>query len=251
MYKISIIVCIVLLVIFVGVSMWESNKGGQPRGKIAGEKPLGEPVFKSRGQPVKIISKAEAKDAIGNEKIEFYDDEDNSIIIANPPTQDDYPTLDGEINVLRELEADVEIRVGEEEDEYGTLLEDSTGVFDLEVVGIAGAEWANYVPITQIIIEDDNGEEICVLDWSTGKLEFRGKMSSSARSFFKYFLKPHVDEYIAGLSYEDALELKWKFPLVGCTFVFRNMTWPLTQSLSIDKFIEWLYENDYEIVKKK
>lgn len=138
-------------------------------------------------------------------------------------------------------DSDVDIRIAEEGEEGTTLENSTTGVFDLEAI---------YVPITRVIIEDADGEDIGVLDWSTGKLEFSGKMSSSARSFFKYFLKPYVDGYIAGLSYEEAIELKQKFPVVDRTFVFRNMTWPLTQILSIEEFIEWLYENDYKIARK-
>ena len=169
MYKISIIVCIVLLVIFVGVSMWESNKGGQPRGKIAGEKPLGEPVFKSRGQPVKIISKAEAEDAIGNEKIEFYDDEDNSIIIANPPTQDDYPTLDGEINVLRELDGDVEIRIAKEDSDaitIGSILGvDDKGwiIFEESPPHYLAWEWLGYDILKSVAFDDMESEGIVML----------------------------------------------------------------------------------------
>ena len=53
------------------------------------------------------------------------------------------------------------------------------------------------------------------------------------------------------LSYEEALELKQWFPLIGRTHIFRDMAWPITQSLSIREFIRWLYENDYEIVRKK
>ena len=61
---------------------------------------------------------------------------------------------------------------------------------------------------------------------------------------------PPTDEALL-LSYKKAIELKQKFPIVGRTFVFRDMMWPITQSLSIREFIKWLYENDYEIVKKE
>ena len=53
------------------------------------------------------------------------------------------------------------------------------------------------------------------------------------------------------LSREKALELKRKFPVGSYTYFLKDMMWPITQSLAIDKFIEWLYLNDYEIVKKE
>ena len=53
------------------------------------------------------------------------------------------------------------------------------------------------------------------------------------------------------LTYEEARELEWEFPTGSRTFMFRNMAWPITQTHAIREFIEWLYENDYAIVKKK
>ena len=53
------------------------------------------------------------------------------------------------------------------------------------------------------------------------------------------------------LSYEKALELKQQFPIGRYTYFFKDLQWPITQSIAIEKFIEWLYENDYEIVKKE
>ena len=62
--------------------------------------------------------------------------------------------------------------------------------------------------------------------------------------------KVEEDEILI-FTYEKALELKQKFPIGGYTYFYKDMPWPITQSISIDKFIEWLYENDYEIVKKE
>lgn len=50
------------------------------------------------------------------------------------------------------------------------------------------------------------------------------------------------------LSYKKALELRHKFPI---SYFLKDMPWPMSQSLAIDKFIEWLYFNDYAIVKKE
>ena len=158
----------------------------------------------------------------------------------------------GEISILPKEGADHEGQI--------LTIDDSNEVFDLTIVA-TGAEWASSVPITQIIIEGDDGEDIGVLDWSTGKLKFSGKMSSSARSFFKYFLKPYVDEYIAGeldkkynvsiLSHEEAFVLKDEPPIGTYAYIVKDMPWPIRPSLFAGKFIEWLYTNDYEIVKRK
>ena len=59
------------------------------------------------------------------------------------------------------------------------------------------------------------------------------------------------EDEILILTYEKALELKRRFPVGSYTYFFKDMMWPITQSLAIEKFIEWLYFNDYEIVKKE
>ena len=48
-----------------------------------------------------------------------------------------------------------------------------------------------HAPITRI----DIGEDMGILDWSTGKLVFTGKLDESAKIFLE-FLKPFVEEYI-------------------------------------------------------
>ena len=59
------------------------------------------------------------------------------------------------------------------------------------------------------------------------------------------------EDEILILTREKALELRHKFPVGSYTFIFKDMLWPITQSIAIDRFIKWIYLNDYEIVKKK
>ena len=57
-------------------------------------------------------------------------------------------------------------------------------------------DWEEYKPITMMVFHGDSDTEIGRLDWSTGKFDFTGEAEESAKIFFKYFLKPYVDEYI-------------------------------------------------------
>ena len=59
------------------------------------------------------------------------------------------------------------------------------------------------------------------------------------------------EEEILILTHEKALELGQKFPIMGSTYFFKDMPWPIPLTITIDSFIEWLYTNDYEIVRKK
>ena len=103
---------------------------------------------------------------------------------------------------------------------------------------------------------------ISVLHWTTyqsgmreGKIAQEELLSELDVDFEKLFPRlimssPPTDEALI-LSYKKAIELKQEFPIVGYTFISRNMMWPLSQSFAIDSFIEWLYLNDYEIVIKE
>ena len=103
---------------------------------------------------------------------------------------------------------------------------------------------------------------VSVLHWTTYQTGVREGKSTQEKllseldiDFEKLFPRlimssPPTDEALI-LSYKKAIELKQEFPIVGYTFVARNMMWPLSQSFAIDSFIEWLYLNDYEIVKKE
>lgn len=101
---------------------------------------------------------------------------------------------------------------------------------------------------------------IGVVAWKHGKEEQLGEQLDEAIADFLLVeskQKPTIikmakveENETLILSYEKALELKQKFPVGRYTYCFKDIPWPVTQSLSIREFIEWLYENDYEIVKK-
>jgi len=98
---------------------------------------------------------------------------------------------------------------------------------------------------------------VSVLHWTTyqagmreGEVAQKNPVDNLKISHHWKIPSPPTDEVLL-LSYKKAIELKREFPIVSATFVFRNMMWPLSQSLAIDRFIDWLYENDYEIVKKE
>ena len=101
---------------------------------------------------------------------------------------------------------------------------------------------------------------VSVLHWTTYQTGVRkGKVAQekvlSEIDFEKLFPRlimssPPTDEALI-LSYKKAIELKQEFPIVGYTFISRNIMWSLSHSYAIDRFIEWLYLNDYEIVKKE
>lgn len=152
-------------------------------------------------------------------------------------------------------ENDAEIEIAEEGE--SSLYIEKEEAEELGLVFYPGT----FTAPTAIIINGEGDEEMCVLDWSTGTLEFRGKMSSSARSFFKYFLKPYVDEYITEelgkkdeiliLPHKKAIELRGRCPIGAYTYFFKDTPWPIAQIIAVNKFIEWLYFNDYKIMKNR
>lgn len=170
--KIILIVCMILSVILIGMMSWEIFKDGRQSGKIAGEKPLGEPVAKLRSQPIKIISRAEV--------------EEDSMVVTNPPTQDDYPMLDGEIN--QEQERFQLTTYYEMPKSVDLLIKDA---FRME----------------------EDKEEAYRLIW-----KWQG---------YEYIEDTEVI-VLPNLYYDDLVDIN-----------------------AVTRFIEWLYENDYEIVKKE
>ena len=53
------------------------------------------------------------------------------------------------------------------------------------------------------------------------------------------------------LTYKEAIELKHEPSIGAYAYVVKDFPWPIRPSLFAGKFIEWLYVNDYAIVKKK
>ena len=53
------------------------------------------------------------------------------------------------------------------------------------------------------------------------------------------------------LSYKKAKELARKYSIGGYAYAVKDMPWPIRPSLFAQRFVEWLYLNDYEIVRKK
>ena len=53
------------------------------------------------------------------------------------------------------------------------------------------------------------------------------------------------------LAYKEAIELKHEPSIGAYAYVVKDFPWPVRPSLFAGKFIEWLYLNDYAIVKKE